>query len=404
MVLKPSKGKLRFNRQTNSYEPLVNPPLTGGAGTTTTVAPKPAQGPVATRGGRGTTVPTAPPKPVTKPVTKPVAARGGRGSKPQIDPTTAALAGWSNVASARPEGTGARAAVSDVATEEDAALQDLFDKLSGGGGDGGPTTAQKRAGGLQAARILQQAGRTGQQLYNQQGNALAQILSDIYNPVYAQQETAINAQQKAAMDFLASQYGGAQGAINQATQAALAGIPTSTAYQNVPIVNLEQEQNPLLSALGAYGAGTESVQAQSAADAQMAKQLSDLVKGSAGQLSAAQQAVLDAAKSDVTTGGSEALRQLALAQQAQQAGINAEQMRALNELRAGGAQTSADIAKAQQALMSQGIESLISGMSEGALQRAKTIAEYGPRPKKSKTDKGKNLPIGGKTGKNKGKK
>jgi len=221
-------------------------------------------------------------------------------------------------------------------------------------------------------------------MYTQQGNDLARILSDIYNPMFTQQEQGINQQQQAAMDYLQTQYGANQQNINQATQQALAAIPTSAAYQNVPIVNLQQEQNPLLSALGAYGAGTESVQAQSAADAQMAQQLSDLVKGSAGQLSTAQQAVLDAARSDIQTGGSMAAQQLALARQAGQAGINAEQMRALNELRGRGMDISGDIARAQQALMSQGIESLLGGMSEGALQRAKTVAEYGPAPKKSK--------------------
>jgi len=130
--------------------------------------------------------------------------------------------------------------------------------------------------------------------------------------------------------------------------------------------------------------------------------LADLVKGSAGQLSSAQQAVLDAARSDVQTGGASALQQLALARQAQEAGISAEQMRALNELSGQRASSAADIATARQALMSQGIESLLSGMQEGALQRAKTVQEFGPSKKK---EKGRNLPIGGKNkGKVKGRK
>ncbi len=366
----PSKGKLKFNKQTNRYEKLdLNPPLQGGSTPPTTAGP-PSQ----------TTVPTTTPKPTPKPTSnRPVR------QKPKINMAEAKAQGWGNIASARPEGVGARASLTDVAGEEDASMQALLDVILGkSGGGGGVPRAQARQGGLQAARILEQAGRRGQQMYTQQGNDLARILSDIYNPMFTQQEQGINQQQQAAMDYLQTQYGANQQNINQATQQALAAIPTSTAYQNVPIVNLQQEQNPLLSALGAYGAGTESVQAQSAADAQMAQQLSDIVKGSAGQLSTAQQAVLDAAKSDIQTGGSMAAQQLALARQAGQAGINAEQMRALNELRGRGMDISGDIARAQQALMSQGIESLLGGMSEGALQRAKTVAEYGSAPKKSK--------------------
>lgn len=377
------RNKLRYNKATNSYEPLVNPPLTGGGKNTTTT----------------TVAPAAKPKPVVGPTAAP--ARPTRG-RPKVDVGAATSQGWSNVYSPNPaESSGATSALGDMPSAEDEALRDLFDRLSGGGG-GGPTTAQKRAGGLQAARIFERAGRRGANLYEQQAANLANELQGIYDPLFTQQQTGIDAQRKAAMEFLTSQYGGNEQAINQATQAALAAIPQqSMAYQNVPIVNLQQEQNPLLSALGAYGASGEAATAQSAADAQVAQQLADLVRGSAGQMSTAQQAILDAARSDVQTGGASALQQLALARQAQEAGINAEQMRALNELSGARAASAADIANARQALMSQGIESLLGGMTEGAAQRAKTVAEYGPAPKKK--DKGRNLPIGGK-GKNKGRK
>lgn len=333
---------------------------------------------------------------------------GGRGSKPKIDTTAAQAGGWQDIYSPnKADVAGATAGMTDTGTPlpnqpDEPDWVSLYNELKNGGGASGPTTAQKRAGGLQAARILEQAGRRGQTMYGQQAANLAGELQGIYNPMFQQREAGIEAQRKAAMDFLAAQYGGNQQAINQATQAALAAIPQqSMAYQNVPIVNLQQEQNPLLSALGAYGASGEAVTAQSAADAQMAQQLADLVKGSAGQLSSAQQAILDAARSDVQTGGASALQQLALARQAQEAGISAEQMRALNELSGQRASSAADIATARQALMSQGIESLLSGMQEGALQRAKTVQEFGPSKKK---EQGRNLPIGGKNkGKVKGK-
>ena len=307
--------------------------------------------------------------------------------KPQINATEAVAQGWGQLQSPRPpEKLGKNLAQSEWSTGADEQnMNDVLNQLFGGATDGGGvSTAQKRRGGLDAARILEQAGRRGQELYGQQANQLVQQLGDIYNPFYAQQEQAINEQQKRAMDFLASQYGGNEQAIQQATQAALAGVPASTAYQNVPIVNLQQEQNPLMAALGAYGATGQAATQQSAADAQMAQQLADLVKGSAGQMSSAQQAVLDAAKSDITTGGSEALRQLVLARQAQEGGIMSERQRALSEMAASKAGTQADIAAARQSLMSKGIESLLGGMTDAATQRAKTIAEYGPSRNKPK--------------------
>jgi hypothetical protein len=249
----------------------------------------------------------------------------------------------------------------------------------------GVSPEQARAGGLQAAKILEAAGQKGQELYGQQATELANKLNAIYNPLYTQRESDIGTSSQTALDFLESQYGINKQNIDDATAAALNAIPASMAYKNVPIVNLAQEKNPLLNALGAYGAGTTGVSEQSAADAQIAQQLSDLVKGSAGQLSAAQQAVLDAAKYDVQTGGSTALQQLALARQAQQAGISAEKQRALNELGFQRAGTSADVINAQQALLNQGIQSLLAGMTEGATQRAKTVEQYGPDTKTAKT-------------------
>lgn len=325
---------------------------------------------------------TAPARGYTK-----TAVKGGRGGKPKIDPAAAAAGGWQNVYSPnRAESAGAREGqtAAGVVPAGEMDWAGLYKQLTGGGSSG-PTTAQQRAGGLQAAKILERAGRQGQAMYGQQADELTQQLGGIYNPFYSQQEQFIGDQQKRAMDFLAAQYGGNQQAIQQATAAALQAIPTSAAYQNVPIVNLQQEQNPLLAALGAYGASGEAATAQSAADAQMAQQLADLVKGSAGQMSTAQQAVLDAAKFDVTAGGQSALQQLALAKQAQEAGITSEQQRAMSELAGAKVGSQAEIAAARQGLLSQGIESLLEGLRGGATQRAETIAKYGPSPKKPKT-------------------
>lgn len=396
---------------------LMNPPLRAAA----PAAPKPAPAPAPVAAPRPAPAPAAAPRPAAAPVVaaKPIAAKptvpakpkvGGQGrTKPNINIGEAQASGWGQTQSPRPPeragasmaqeewGTGTTTTSGEDATN--AMLDQLFGRTSG---DGGPSTAQKRAGGLQAAEILARAGRQGFNEYSRLGQDLGQSLEALYNPYYAQQEQDIGTQKQAALDFLNTQYGGNREAIEKATAAALAAIPTSTAYQNVPIVNLQQEQNPLMNALAAYGASGQAATQQSAADAQMAQQLSDLVKGSAGQMSAAQQAVMDAAKFDVTAGGTNALQQLALAKQAGEYGIGSEAQRGLSELARQRLGTQGDILAAKSGFAGKGIDALLAGLSDSATQRAKTVAEYGPAPKKQQGDAGRNLPKGGKTGKGKG--
>lgn len=301
-------------------------------------------------------------------------------------------------------------------------LEEILGKGTGGGG-GKPSRKQSSRWGLRAAREFEQAGRRAQAGYNARAEQQAAALRGLYDPMFAQQEaavkglrgqamtaydpyftqqeSAVEAQRKAAMDFLEKQYGGSETAIQQATQAALAGIPAAQAYSNVPLVELQQQANPLLASLSGFGAGTEAAQAQSAQDAAIAGQLAQLVRGSAGQLQQAQEAMRGAAQQDLTFGQAQALQQLALNRLAQLGGIEATRQQGLSSLAGERARLGADFAaqeatgladiakqragagvdveQARQALLNEGLAALLGGQTSAAEQRAKTIAEFGGR-------------------------
>ena len=316
--------------------------------------------------------------------------------------------------------TGYSEYASDYGTDG-TSLEDALGGSSGGGGGRQPTRRQSSRWGRRAANVMERAGRQAQGEFQTRAEQQAAAMRGMYNPMFAQQEqaikglrgaamgeydpyfsqqeTALDAQRKAALDFLEAQYGGSQTAIQQATQAALAGIPAAQAYSNVPLVELQQQANPLLASLTGFGAGTEGAQAQSAQDALLSGQLAQLARGSAGQLQQAQEAMRSAAQQDLTFGQAQALQQLALNRMAQLGGIESTRQQGLSSLAGERARLGADFAAqeatgladlakqragadvdvetARQQLLNQGLEALLGGRADAATQRAKTIAEFG---------------------------
>jgi hypothetical protein len=318
--------------------------------------------------------------------------------------------------------------VSDYGTS--GSLEDILGKTGGAGG--GPSRQQSSRWGSQAARGLERAGRRSAAAVRSRADEQAAAMRGLYDPMYAQQEAAvrglrgqseaaynpyftqqeagIEAQRKAAMDYLDAQYGGNQQAIQQATQAALAAIPQAQAYSNVPLLELSPQQNPLLASLQGFGASTEAAGVQSAQDAALAAQMAQLVRGSAGQLNTAQQAMRQAALGDINAGQALALQQLALGRMGAQAGISGAAQQGLTGLAGERARLGADLASAEasglvdlakqragsgveveqmrQEMLNKALEQMLGGRDAAAQLRAKTIAEFGPSGKK-KTGKGK---------------
>jgi hypothetical protein len=219
-----------------------------------------------------------------------------------------------------------------------------------------------------------------QDFAGQQANAM----QGFYEPYFQQAETSAADQRKAALDFLAQQYAGNEATINTATQAALQGIPESQAYSNVPLVELQQQSNPLLASLQGFGADTGAAQGQSAQDAMLAQQLAQMVRGSAGQLNQAQQGMRTAGMGDINAAQARALQNLALGRSAETAGIGGRYQASMGDIGLQRAQSGAGIEEARQQFLSKSLESLIGGNTDAATQRAKTIAEFGTKKAKDK--------------------
>lgn len=364
----------------------------------------------------GTTTPSATPTTMPRTTTTTAAPRTTTTAVPRTTTTTVPRSTTTTTVPATPKPTGSaatNAAEAGAAAAGAAAASGIYGDntptASTGAGttqDGdwlaglkalntpsGPSDAQRRAAGLAAAGELERFGRRAQNLYGTQAEDLASALQASYSPLFAEQRQDVEAQRQAQLKFLAEQYGANEQSINAATQAALAAIPQqSTVYSQVPLVELRGGENPLMGALATFGASREPVDVRAGADAQLAAQLAQMQRGAAGQLNTAQQAMLDAARLDATSGQSRALQALGLNRQAGELGIGADTRRALQGILGDEASAAANIEQARASLLSKGIEALLGGLESGAKTRAETIQKYGPpkaKPKPKSAGKGK---------------
>ena len=117
-----------------------------------------------------------------------------------------------------------------------------------------------------------------------------QRIKDLYDP----QETALGTQktdQLALLEKLLTQSGTD---IDASEKDFLARLITPSAYTDVPLINMPQQQNALMAALQSQGADTGQVGAQSAADASMNDFMKQLISRSNTQYGNAQTNYVDA--------------------------------------------------------------------------------------------------------------
>ena len=210
--------------------------------------------------------------------------------------------------------------------------------------------------GLDAATALESQGKSAAE------KALA-ALAGIYDP----QLEDVEKQRKTQLQLLADAISGGQGEISKAEADFLRDIVAPTAYQNIPFVGLSQEQNPLLAALQAQGAGTAEVQSQRELDAQLANALKGLSERAATQTQRADEAYFEALK-NAGRGASLAGRTyLAQRQPEIGAGIESQFADLASKLRAERAGKEADVQKQLQDALTEAIKT-----------RAETTANYGP--------------------------
>ena len=179
----------------------------------------------------------------------------------------------------------------DANPEQIAALSKLAGLNSGGSGGGGggasgPSSAQKKA----SARIQTQAGKKAQSQYNEQAAQFMKEAQDTTGKYYAsQQEQANKSIDSATMDYLNN-------------------LVKPTAYENVPVAQMNPEQQGLMQNLQAYGATGQQAQGQRTEDYGYNQFMSQLMSNSAQQLGQADKGYFDALR-NAGLGGQMAARQ-----------------------------------------------------------------------------------------------
>jgi hypothetical protein len=116
---------------------------------------------------------------------------------------------------------------------------------------------------------------------------------DALRELYAPQETALGTQRQAQIDLLKRVLGQSAADIDTGEQNFISGIRPTTAYTDLPLTALPQQQNALIAALQSQGAGTGEVQAQQASDAALNDFTRQLLQRSAAQYGDVQQNYLN---------------------------------------------------------------------------------------------------------------
>ena len=117
-----------------------------------------------------------------------------------------------------------------------------------------------------------------------------QRLADLYNP----QAAALGTQKRDQLDLLQKVLSQAGTDINASEQNFLSRLITPSAYTDVPLINMPQQQNALMAALQSQGADTGKVAEQSASDASMNDFMQQLLSRSNTQYGNAQTNYVDA--------------------------------------------------------------------------------------------------------------
>lgn len=111
--------------------------------------------------------------------------------------------------------------------------------------------------------------------------------------LYAPQESSLTTQRQNQLDLLKQVLGQSTADIATGEQNFVSGIRPTSAYTDLPLTALPQQQNALIAALQSQGAGTGEVQAQQASDAALNDFTKQLLQRSAAQYGDVQQNYLN---------------------------------------------------------------------------------------------------------------
>lgn len=205
------------------------------------------------------------------------------------------------------------------------------------------------------------------------GGAESQLESirNLYAPQVSYAETA-RADELAELERI---LGLSRGEIEAATNEYLQNLAPTRAFENVPLIAMEAEQNPLLAALASQGAGTQEIESQRALDAALANQMRALSERASQQYGATESAYVDALRRAAQGAQASGLSALTARGAQERSAIGSRYADFLNQLRTSQAEAEAQV--------SQNLQEQIMKIAE---ERAKAVGEYGvpPKPKKPK--------------------
>lgn len=164
-------------------------------------------------------------------------------------------------------------------------------------------------------------------------------LADLYDP----QAAALDTQKQDQLNFLQQVLGQAGTDINASEQNFLSRLITPSAYNDVPLLNMPQQQNALMAALQSQGADTGQVAAQSASDASMNDFMQQLLSRSNQQYGNAQTNYVDALRNAGMGAAKSGRDYLAMEQPRLASGINTKFADALASLNTNRASSEGDI-------------------------------------------------------------
>ena len=243
-----------------------------------------------------------------------------------------------------------------------------------GGNKGGGAGATATDKALQEAQDRALAYASGMQAvadYEAQANAAKEAAMGRLKDVYDPQEKQISDERLRQLKILEGLISQGQTDISQAEVDFLNAVKPTSAYSNMPTVNMEAIQNPLLAALRQAGAGEEAVQSQSAMDKSLGDFMNQLQAQSATRYGDVQQNYLESLKNAGRGAAAAGRTYLGQRQPEITAGIESDYSKMLNELATARAGSEASV-----------YDQLNDALSKIAELKADTTAKYAPRPKK----------------------
>lgn len=254
-----------------------------------------------------------------------------------------------------------------IVTPKGSAIPTKTSTSSTGAGGDAASAADKALADAQERRRRYFAGLDAAAALEAQGKSAAEKALEALAGIYDPQMADVESQREKQLQLLADAISQGKTDISDAEAQFLRDIVAPTAYENVPFVGLSQEQNPLLAALQAQGAGTAEVESQRALDAALAQSLKGLEERSAKQLSDADKRYFEALQNagrGVSLAGRTYLGQR---QPEIQAALESQFSDLASKLRTARAESEADIQEQLQKTIAEAIKT-----------RGETTADYGP--------------------------